>query len=53
MRIAELFKWCCQKGKLHEKTRGQSVGNKRFHVFLCAVPKVLRFLVTPLDSAKR
>jgi hypothetical protein len=36
-----------------KKTRGQSVGNKRFHTFPCVVPKVFRFLVTPLDSAKR
>lgn len=36
-----------------KRTRGQFVGNKRAHAFLCVVLEVLRFLVTPLDSDKR
>ncbi len=35
-----------------KETRGQSVGNKRSHAFLCVVLEGLRFLVTSLDSDK-
>lgn len=35
------------------RMRGQFVGNKLAHAFLCAVLEVSRFLITPLDSDKR